>query len=49
MAMASRGRCQEVDLTVKDVAGADYNSTAANLVVSSFGKVAKRRAVDPGW
>jgi pantothenate kinase len=46
--MASRGHCQEVDLTVKDVAGMEYNSTASDVVVSSFGKVVKRRAIDPG-
>jgi pantothenate kinase len=48
MEMASRGRCQEVDLTVKDVAGTEYNSNASDVIVSSFGKVAKRKALDPG-
>ena len=39
--MAERGDRRNLDLLVKDTAGAEYNMTPSDGMVSSFGKAAK--------
>ena len=46
--LAERGDRGSIDLFVKDTAGSGYSFAPPDAMVSSFGRVAKLHAHDPG-